>query len=197
MHPLKAMKGNKMAHKAKISAVVIVWLDLAINLIHALAHIGANIWLSFFGNAFVVGVILVAPLVSLFLLHTTRLEWLGALLLFFSMLGAFLFGIWNHFLLPGSDNVAHMPPGVWQQLFQVTAVLLTILQAAGTGIGLWCLSEAIRAHALCRAEIISTVRERRVNGEMEHVTTRRAIASQVQRIGRHRSTMPGGQHGSG
>jgi hypothetical protein len=166
MHPLEAMKGTKMAHKARISAVVIVWLDLAVNFIHALAHIGANIWLSFLGNVFVVGVILVAPLVSLFLLHTTRLEWLGALLLFLSMLGAFLFGVWNHFLLFGSDNVAHVPAGVWQQPFQVTAVLLTILQAAGAGIGLWCLSEAIHARALCGAEIGSTVRERRVNGEM-------------------------------
>jgi hypothetical protein len=166
MHPLQAMKGNKMAHKARISAVVIVWLDLIVNVIHALAHIGANIWLSFLGNAFVVGVILIAPLVSLFLLHTARLEWLGALLLFLSMLAASLFGVWNHFLLPGSDSIGHVPPGVWQQPFQVTAVLLTILQAVGTGIGIWCLSEAIRAHALRRAEIVSTVRERRAKGEM-------------------------------
>src|SRR6266702_6811804 len=80
MHPLEAMKGNTMARKAKISAVVIVWLDLAVNVIHALSHIGANIWLSFLGNAFIVVVILIAPLVSLFLLHTARLEWPGALL---------------------------------------------------------------------------------------------------------------------
>jgi hypothetical protein len=166
MHPLKAMKGNTMAHKARISAVVIVWLDLAVNAIHALAHIGATIWLSILGNVFVVVVILIAPLVSLFLLHTARLEWLGALLLFLSMLAAFLFGVWNHFLLPGSDNIGHVPPGVWQQPFQVTAVLLTLLQAAGTVIGIWCLSEAIRAHALRRAEMVSTGRERRVNGEM-------------------------------
>jgi len=155
-----------MAHKAKITAVVIVCLDLAVNFIHAVAHIGANIWLSFLGNAFVVVVILVAPLVSLFLLYITQLELLGALLLFLSMLAAFLFGVWNHFLLPGSDNIGHVPPGVWQQPFQVTAVLLTILQAAGTAIGLWCLSEARGAHALRRAEIGSTVREHRVNGEM-------------------------------
>jgi hypothetical protein len=155
-----------MAHKARISAVVIVCLDLAVNFIHALAHINANIWLSILGNVFVVGVILIAPLVSLFLLHTARLEWLGALLLFLSMLAAFLFGVWNHFLLPGSDNIGHVPPGVWQQPFQVTAVLLTILQGAGAGIGIWCLSEARGAHALRRAEIGSTGRERRVNGEM-------------------------------
>ncbi len=155
-----------MAHKARISAVVIVWLDLVVNVIHALAHSGANIWLSFLGNVFVVVVILVAPLVSLFLLHTARLEWLGALLLFLSMLAAFLFGVWNHFLLPGSDNIGHVPPGVWQRPFQVTAVLLTILQAAGTVIGIWCLSEARCAHALRRVEIGSTVREHRVNGEM-------------------------------
>jgi hypothetical protein len=130
------------------------------------ANTGANIWLSFLGNAFVVVVILIAPLVSLFLLHTARLAWLGALLLFLSMLGAFLFGVWNHFLLPGSDNIGQVPPGVWQQPFQVTAVLLNILQAAGTGIGIWCLSEARGAHALRGAEIGSTVRERRVNGKM-------------------------------
>jgi len=166
MHPLKAMKGNKMAHKARSSAVVIVCLDLAVDFIHALTHTGANIWLSFLGNAFVVVVILIAPLVSLFLLYIARLEWLGALLLFLSMLAAFLFGVWNHFLLPGSDNIGDVPPGVWQQPFQVTAVLLTILQAVGTGIGIWCLSEARGAHALRRAEIGSTARERRVNGEM-------------------------------
>ena len=155
-----------MARKARISAVVIVWLDLVVAVIHAQAHIGANIWLSILGKVFVVVVILIAPLLSLFLLHTARLEWLGALLLLLSMLAAFLFGVWNHFLLPGSDNIGHVPPGVWQQPFQVTAVLLTILQAAGIGIGLWCLSEAIRAHALRRAKIVSTVREHRVNGEM-------------------------------
>ncbi len=155
-----------MAHKARISAVVIVWLDLAVNVIHALSHIGANIWLSFWGNTFVVVVILIAPLVSLFLLHTARLERLGALQLFLSMLAAFLFGVWNHFLLPGSDNIGHVPPGVWQQPFQVTAVLLTILQAAGAAIGLWCLSEARGTHPFRRAEIGSTVRERRMNGEM-------------------------------
>ena len=155
-----------MAHKARIFAVVIVSLDLVVNAIHALAHSGANIWLSFLGNVFIVVVILVAPLVSLFLLHTARLEWLGALLLFLSMLAAFLFGVWNHFLLPGSDNIGQVPPGVWQQPFKVTAVLLTILQAAGIGIGIWCLSEAIRVHALRRAEIVSTVRDRRPNSEM-------------------------------
>ena len=155
-----------MAHTARISAVVIVWLVLVVTVIHALAHSGANIWLSILGNAFVVVVILIAPLLSLFLLHTARLEWLGALLLFLSMLAAFLFGVWNHFLLPGSDNIGQVPPGVWQQPFKVTAVLLTILQAAGIGIGLWCLSEARGAHALRRAEIGSTVREHRMNSEM-------------------------------
>jgi hypothetical protein len=160
------MKGNKMAQKAIISAIVIVWLNLAVSIIHAISHISADIWLSFFGNAFVVVVILVAPLVSLFLLQTTRLKWLGALLLFLSMLGAFLFGLLNHFLLPGSDNVAHVPPGVWQLPFQVTAVLLAILQALGTGIGAWCIAEEIRAHALRRAEIVAAAGEHRVKGEI-------------------------------
>lgn len=81
-------------------------------------------------------------------------------------IGAFLFGLLNHFLLPGSDNVAHVPPGVWQLPFQVTAVLLAILQALGTGIGVWCITEEIRAQALRRAEIAAAVGKHRVKGEI-------------------------------
>lgn len=155
-----------MTQKARNTAIVIVWLDLAVIVIHGLSHIGADIWLSFFGNTFVTLVIIVAPFVSLLLLHTIRLKWLGMLLLFLSMLGAFLFGVWNHFLVAGPDNVIYVPPGMWQQPFQVTAVLLTIIQAIGTGIGVWGLVEEMHAYALRRAAVASTVREHKVKSEI-------------------------------
>lgn len=164
--PLKTMKGNKMTQKARNTAIVIVWLDLAVVVIHGLSHIGADIWLSFFGNTFVTLVIIVAPFVSLLLLHTIRLKWLGMLLLFLSMFGSFLFGVWNHFLVAGPDNVIHVPPGMWQQPFQVTAVLLTIIQAIGTGIGVWGLAEVMHAYILRRAEVAPTVREHKVKSEI-------------------------------
>lgn len=68
--------------------------------------------------------------------------------------------------LAHSSIVGKDATGVWQQPFQVTAVLLAVLQAVGIGIGMWCLSKAIHAHALRWAEIVSTVREHRVKGEI-------------------------------
>ena len=68
-------------------------------------------------TAFVILVIVLAPFLALALMRASRL-WAGALLLFGSMLGALLFGIAFHYLLPGSDNVADVPPGLWQLPFQ-------------------------------------------------------------------------------
>jgi hypothetical protein len=148
-----------MMRKAIIAATWVVWLHVLVAILHAVAHIGAHILpASFFDYAFIVVVIMIAPVVALFLLnnaptcsinslmilscfalrlikgHSTRL---GALLLFFSMLGALLYGLLNHFLLPGADNATHMLPGVWQLPFLVTSYLLLILEAAGSVIGAW------------------------------------------------------------
>jgi hypothetical protein len=136
-----------MMRKAIIAATWVVWLHVLVAILHALAHIGAHILpASFFDYAFIVVVIMIAPVVALFLLnnaptcsinrHSTRL---GALLLFLSMLGALLYGLVNHFLLPGADNATHMSPGVWHLPFLLTSYLLLILEAAGSVIGVWCL----------------------------------------------------------
>jgi len=134
-----------MMRKAIIAATWVVCLHVLVATLHALAHIGAHILpASFFDYTFIIVVIMIAPVVALFLLnnaptcsinrHSTRL---GALLLFLSMLGALLYGLVNHFLLPGADNATHMLPGVWQLPFLVTSYLLLILEAAGSVIGVW------------------------------------------------------------
>ena len=131
--------------KAIIAATWVVWLHVLVATFHAVAHIGAHILpVSFFDYAFIVVVIMIAPVVALFLLnnapmcsinrHSTRL---GALLLFLSMLGALFYGLVNHFLLPGADNASHMLPGVWQLPFLVTSYLLLVLETAGSVIGVW------------------------------------------------------------
>ncbi len=95
--------------------------------------------LPFFANAYVALVIVLAPLVALWLLRGGQLH-AGALLLFASMLGALLFGIAYHYLIPGSDNVAQVPAGSWQLPFQITAALLIVTEGAGTAVGAWMLA---------------------------------------------------------
>jgi hypothetical protein len=129
-----------MMRKALLAATWVVWLHVLVVIIHSVAHFGARVLpASFFDYAFVVVVVMIAPVVALFLLNNAPLSRLGALLLFLSMLGALLYGLVNHFLLPGADNATHMSPGVWQLLFLVTSYLLLILEAAGSVVGVWAL----------------------------------------------------------
>ena len=127
-----------MMRKAIIVATWVVWLHVLVAILHAIAHLGAHILpASFLDDAFIVVVITIAPVVALFLLKNAPLSRLGALLLFLSMLGALLYGLLNHFLLPGADNATHMSPGVWHLPFLVTSYLLLILEAAGSIVGVW------------------------------------------------------------
>jgi hypothetical protein len=103
---------------------------------HGLAHSGENAWLPLWANLYVALVILVAPFVALALLRT-RHAYMGAQLMFASMLGALLFGIAFHYLIRGSDNVALVPAGPWQLPFQLTSALLVVTEAAGTAAGAW------------------------------------------------------------
>ena len=110
----------------------------AVAMPHGLAHFGEGAWLPLWGNLYVVLVIGVAPFAALALLRT-RQTYAGAQLLFTSMLGALLFGIAFHYLIPGVDNVAQVPPGPWQLPFQLTSALLIVTEAAGTLAGAWML----------------------------------------------------------
>jgi hypothetical protein len=105
---------------------------------HGLAHQGEAAVLTMLANAYVALVIVLAPFVALWLLRAGRLR-AGALLLFSSMLGALLFGILYHYLIPGSDHVVHVPAGPWQLPFQITSALLIVTEGAGTIVGAWML----------------------------------------------------------
>ena len=133
-----------MKHTLLRSALAVVLAHAAVSLPHSAAHIAENIWLPPVATAFVVLVILLAPFVALGLLYTRR-QRAGALLLLGSMLGALLFGVAYHFVLPGADNIAQVPPGAWRTPFVVTSVLLAVLEAAGALVGAWLLYTQRRA----------------------------------------------------
>jgi|SRR5581483_11724974 len=126
----------KSTHPLVKYAAILVWLHLLIVIVHGLSHVINHVNQSILSYAFIIVVILAAPLLALLLLSTRRLR-PGALVLTVSMLGSLLFGVLNHFMIPGADNVAQVMPGVWQTVFLLTSILLAISEAIGTAIGLW------------------------------------------------------------
>ena len=118
------------------AATAAVLLHAAVTVPHALAHVGEQATLSPLGMLFVAVVIGAGPLAALALILYRRL-WTGAALLCASMLGALIFGVVSHYVIPSSDHVAHVPAGAWQLPFQLTAALLVITEALGTAVGAW------------------------------------------------------------
>ena len=125
-------------------ATIIVVVHLAVSLVHGAAHSGAAVPLSALQNVFVWVVILVGPLAALWMIWTGRP--LGPELLALTMGGSLVFGIVNHFVIESADHVAHITSDAWRLPFQVTAVSLALLEAAGTAVG-------IRWAALKRASL--------------------------------------------
>jgi hypothetical protein len=99
--------------------------------IHATAHSILNVVLSDFQSAFVVVAMILSPIVAIVLLHTTHRR-AGMALLLASMLSSFIFGLFSHFIFSGIDNILTIPAGEWRPIFQITTVLLGIVEAIGT-----------------------------------------------------------------
>jgi uncharacterized membrane protein YbjE (DUF340 family) len=60
---------------------------------------------------------------------------LGARLIAVTMTGALVFGLVNHFVIPGPDHVAHVVASS-RGWFETTAALLVITEAAGAWLGM-------------------------------------------------------------
>jgi hypothetical protein len=114
-------------------ALCVVIAHLGISLIHGFAHQRARVTLDVFDSVYVAVVITLAPLVAAALLFT-RLARAGAWLLALSMFGALVFGLFKHFLLPGSDNVLEVH-GDWHSLFLWTAVGIAVAEIGGALVG--------------------------------------------------------------
>ncbi len=87
---------------------------------------------------FVILVIVIAPLLAGVLLFKNARA-AGAILLALSMAGAFVFGLDHHFVLISPDHIFHIP-GIdgtfWVIAFQVTAVLLALIEGVGVIAGI-------------------------------------------------------------
>lgn len=126
-----------MRRRAAYLGAAVVMISVVLNLVHTASHAGQHLMsLPAWQLAYITVVIYAAPVVAAILLWT-RHRLAGAWLLAASMAGSLVFGLLYHFIVPGPDNVFTQPPGAWATTFQVTAVLLSLLQVVGTWIGLW------------------------------------------------------------
>lgn len=113
-----------------LAAIVLV--HLGVSLVHGAAHSGAQVALGSAGTLFVYVVILAGPLLGLAV--AARQRQLGAAIVALTMASSLVFGLINHFIIDGTDHVAHVE-AAWRTLFASTAALLVIVEAVGTVVG--------------------------------------------------------------
>ena len=114
---------------ARVALAVLVAFHLAVVVRHGGAHTALAIALPPEKTAFVVIVILIAPPVAAILMWT-RYARAGVWMIFLSMLGALLFGVYHHYILVSPDNVGHLPTGsaAAQSAFVSSAAVLAWLE---------------------------------------------------------------------
>jgi hypothetical protein len=121
-----------MEPKQRIALAGVVVLHLIVTVVHGSAHGGAAVEQGWAAMAFIFLVIIAGPLVGL------AWMWLnpraGARLIGITMAASLLFGLINHFIIPGPDHVAHVA-AAWRALFGSTAVMLVVTEAAGGALG--------------------------------------------------------------
>ena len=128
---------NNRSQTVRLLALAIVALHFAVVVLHSIAHEVLPVKATPAQLAFIIPVIIVAPVLAGILL--LKFETTGTVLLAASMLGSFLFGVYYHFIADTIDHVAHvahLQPFFWSQMFQITAYLLAIFELIGTALGL-------------------------------------------------------------
>ena len=119
--------------KTLMALAAVVLVHLGVMLAHGSAHASARVDLPPAALAFVLVVIGIGPLTGL--AWAFRNPRSGARLVGVTMAASLLFGLVNHFVIPGADHVAHVA-GPSRALFGATAALLVITEAAGAALGL-------------------------------------------------------------
>jgi hypothetical protein len=127
--------------KSRLMLAALVLIHLAVTISHGSAHSAAGVGLAPAGMAFVLAVIIVGPLVGLLWMFVSPRQ--GAWLIALTMTGALIFGLVNHFVVPGADRVDHVAAAsrVW---FGTTAALLVLTEAAGAVLAVACERQAAR-----------------------------------------------------
>ena len=114
-------------------ALVVILLNLAVSILHGIAHQTLGVGLSHAQTLFVVVVIAAGPVLAAFLLRL-RFDSSGPMVLLLVMAASLIFGIWNHYVAMSPDHVSQvsaLPNKLWSHIFQITAALLAVLETIG------------------------------------------------------------------
>ncbi len=122
----------------------IVLAHLMVNILHGAAHRELRVVLGPAAMLFVIGVILLCPLLAMVLLWVSQRR-LGLVLLTLSMAASLVFGLYNHFVVRGPDHIGEQVPGPWGAAFVLTAYLLLLTEAMGIYMGLYFLYRRMSA----------------------------------------------------
>lgn len=142
------------AHKTrtlKLAALWIVGFHSLTVVLHSIAHEVLSVKATPAQLAFIIPVIIIAPVVAGFMLPKVMKP--GAVVLLVSMLGSFAFGLYYHFVADTIDHVTHvarMRPEFWSLMFRVTAYLLLVSEFTGAaiaGLSLVGRSHSFKHHA--------------------------------------------------
>src|SRR5829696_7139838 len=118
-------------------ALALVAIHFAVVIVHAIAHEVLPVEASAAQLAFIIPVIIVAPVLAAIVL--LKREKAGAILFTAAMLASLIFGVYYHFIADTIDHVshvAHMQPVFWSQTFAATAYLLAISESLAAVLGL-------------------------------------------------------------
>jgi hypothetical protein len=115
-------------------------LHLAATAWHGNAHTQLAIALPPAKNAFVLAVIVIGPILAAALIWSRHVR-VALWAFFFSMLAAFLFGAYHHYVMVSPDNIHHLPGGDAgaHDSFVASATAIAVLELAGALYGAFCL----------------------------------------------------------
>ena len=124
----------------KFLIAVLIVVHLAASFWHGSLHKTLSVNLSSAQSLFVLTVIIIAPVVAGGLIWT-RLHTIGLWLFSLSMLGAFLFGGFYHYILVSPDNIHFLPAGSPEagHQFKLSAGVIALLELASALFGVFCL----------------------------------------------------------
>lgn len=127
---------NQNSRTLRLTALWLVAFHFVVVVMHSIAHEVVKVKATPVQLAFIIPVIIIAPVVAGIMLLKFKRG--GTVLLFVSMLGSFVFGLYYHFIADTIDHVSHvarLQPAFWSMMFQLTAYLLLVSELLGTVAG--------------------------------------------------------------
>ena len=127
---------NQNSRPLRLMALSLIAFHFVVVVMHSIAHEVVKVKATPAQLAFIIPVIIVAPVVAGIMLP--KFKRAGTVLLFVSMLGSFVFGLYYHFIADTIDHVSHvarLQPAFWSMMFQLTAYLLLVSELLGTVVG--------------------------------------------------------------